>query len=263
MPMRRYLTLTVVLTVALTAQAWAQPLPAGTIAAGTPWATPYYDIDTGLPGPTVVITGGVHGDEPAGAAAALELLGWTFKRGRVVIIPQVNTLGLDAGKRLTPGAGLRDAEDLNRAFPREEGEVPAHPLAASVWELLLEIDPDWVVDLHEGERFRINEPREYTTLEKSVGNSVITPPNPRSETLARELVNTANGSLPPGAVGFVLLKACSESRGQLYRAAHEPLGAHGLIIETVNNYQPLKRRVTQHLVMVEHLFTNLDMLAAE
>ncbi|MFA5189344.1 MAG: hypothetical protein WC740_01380 [Verrucomicrobiia bacterium] len=40
--------------------------PAGMIASGTPSATPYYVRDSGVTGPTVVITGGVHGNEPAG-----------------------------------------------------------------------------------------------------------------------------------------------------------------------------------------------------
>ena len=33
----------------------------------TPFETPYYVIDSLLPGPTVLVSGGVHGDEPAGA----------------------------------------------------------------------------------------------------------------------------------------------------------------------------------------------------
>ncbi|MEZ5299670.1 MAG: hypothetical protein R3F11_03220 [Verrucomicrobiales bacterium] len=41
--------------------------------AGRNGETPYYVADSGEPGPTVLITGGIHGNEPAGAAAAAQI----------------------------------------------------------------------------------------------------------------------------------------------------------------------------------------------
>ena len=54
-------------------------LPGATLAAnetfllqaGTPWETTGYVVDSGEAGPTALILGGVHGNEPAGAAAAV------------------------------------------------------------------------------------------------------------------------------------------------------------------------------------------------
>ena len=40
----------------------------GVLAEGTPWETPYFMNDTQLAGPTVLIVGGMHGNEPAGYA---------------------------------------------------------------------------------------------------------------------------------------------------------------------------------------------------
>ena len=41
----------------------------GKIAAGTEWETEFYVVDSGIAGPTVLIVGGVHGNEPAGYRA--------------------------------------------------------------------------------------------------------------------------------------------------------------------------------------------------
>src|SRR5690606_26510786 len=62
----------------------------GTLAVGTPWETPYYVQDTGLPGPTIMIVGGMHGNEPAGAYAAEQIRRWPIVRGKVVAVPRAN-----------------------------------------------------------------------------------------------------------------------------------------------------------------------------
>ena len=79
-------------------------LPAAELAAGTKWATPYYIVEGAQPGPTVLLTGGLHGDEPAGARAAEQIRHWPITRGRLVIVPRANEPGLAAGTRHLPGS---------------------------------------------------------------------------------------------------------------------------------------------------------------
>ena len=43
---------------------------------GEPWQTPCHIKDSGVDGPTVLITGGIHGNEPAGARAAEQIRHW-------------------------------------------------------------------------------------------------------------------------------------------------------------------------------------------
>lgn len=67
-------------------------------------------------GPTVLLTGGVHGDEYEGPIALSELsrtLDPAEVQGRVVIMPAVNVPAVLADTRLSPF----DNRGMNRSFP--------------------------------------------------------------------------------------------------------------------------------------------------
>jgi predicted deacylase len=67
------------------------------------------------PGPTVFITGAVHGDELNGTGVIRELLlnqPVDLQRGSLILVPVVNMLGLERHQRYLP-----DRRDLNRCFP--------------------------------------------------------------------------------------------------------------------------------------------------
>ena len=74
----------------------------GALAEGTPFETRWYVYESGLPGPTVVVTGGIHGNEPAGARAARQIADWTVSRGRLVVLPRCNEPALEARTRRMP-----------------------------------------------------------------------------------------------------------------------------------------------------------------
>ena len=94
----------------------------GTINTGTRFETPYYIQDSGVAGPTVVITGGIHGNEPAGAYAADQVRHWPISRGKIIVLPRANPPALKADKRYTPEVDEK-LKNLNRNFPKA-GEPP-------------------------------------------------------------------------------------------------------------------------------------------
>jgi len=101
-------------------------------------------------GPTVMLTGGVHGDEYEGQVALLDLareLEPGTIQGRVIIIPALHFPAAAAGTRLSP----IDRLDLNRTFPGDPGGSFAPMLAHYVREVLLPLC-DANVDLHSGGR---------------------------------------------------------------------------------------------------------------
>jgi len=113
-----------------------------TILPGSEHETTGY-VQTGAEdGPTVLVVGGIHGNEVAGYEAASNLRDLAIDRGRLVTIPRANEVAIEEGVRYG-----EDGADLNRQFP--VGETPTTELARAIWDVGTRFDPDVVIDLHE------------------------------------------------------------------------------------------------------------------
>ena len=99
-------------------------------------------------GPTVVLTGGNHGDEYEGPIALLKLaraLAPSQVSGRVIVIPALNYAAVMGGARVSPIDGV----NMNRAFPgRRDGSV-TEMIAHFVQHLILPAC-DALFDIHSG-----------------------------------------------------------------------------------------------------------------
>lgn len=99
-------------------------------------------------GPTVLLTGGNHGDEYEGPIALMKLLqrlpSMTL-RGRLIIIPGLNFPAFVNGTRTSP----IDRGNLNRVFPGARNGQPTEMIAHYVETELLP-RADIVIDLHAG-----------------------------------------------------------------------------------------------------------------
>lgn len=220
------------------------------LAAGTRWEMPVWEIVGESAGPTVVVVGGVHGDEPAGSLAARQIARWPIQKGRVIVIPNANQFALSAGTRRRPDASP-DVADLNRNFPTADGGgQPRDDLARVLWEFIERQRPDWVLDLHEGFDFHQQNGR-------SVGSSIIYHPSRRAERLVPKMLAAVNGPIDDSSKQFVALSPPVD--GSLARAAAEHLQVESMILETTNT-QPLPLRVRQHCAMVQRLLTELDVI---
>jgi len=99
-------------------------------------------------GPTLLLTGGVHGDEFEGPVALMRLLQTLSVdqlEGRVIILPALNAPALMASSRISP----LDQINLNRAFPGHADGTPTSMLAHFIEEVLMP-QCDAVIDLHSG-----------------------------------------------------------------------------------------------------------------
>ena len=100
-------------------------------------------------GPTALVLGGVHGDEPEGQVAALELLRRLEPRdvaGRIVVVPCLSMEASKAFTRLWPTGA-----NFNRSFPGSPTGTPDEQLADFVTRHLIAM-ADVVVDIHSGGR---------------------------------------------------------------------------------------------------------------
>lgn len=110
------------------------------------------------PGPVVLISGGVHGDEINGIATAKKFLeeideNLELLKGTLIIIPLVNIYGFLSNSRTFP-----DGRDLNRSFPGSKKGSLASRIA---YILSNEIIPqiDYGIDFHTGGRMLTNYPQ--------------------------------------------------------------------------------------------------------
>lgn len=227
----------------------------GKIAPCTAWETPWFAVDSGVPGPTFLLTGGIHGDEPAGAIASEQIRHWPLKKGKLIVIPRVNQLALAAKTRRLPG--LKDeAGDLNRHFPKTDGpEETLSPLATALWAFAKELKPDWHIDLHEGKSI-------HRTKASSVGSAIIFRSGPPTDRFFEHSLSTVNASIDDPTRLFVALSRGGPIDGSFARATNERLGATTAIFETTSSAYPIAVRVRQHRLMVHRILTNLEMITA-
>ncbi|WP_298900783.1 succinylglutamate desuccinylase/aspartoacylase family protein [uncultured Psychroserpens sp.] len=105
------------------------------------------------PGPTVLITAGIHGDEVNGVEIVRQIIAKGInkpKRGTIICVPVINVFGFIHMDREFP-----DGRDLNRVFPGIKGGSLASRVA---FKLVTEILPhaDLVMDFHTGGADRFN-----------------------------------------------------------------------------------------------------------
>ncbi len=99
-------------------------------------------------GPTVLLTGGNHGDEYEGPVALVKLATSLKPRsvtGGVIIIPFLNYPAFRAGRRTSP----IDHGNLNRTFPGRPDGTVTEKIADYIERYLLPM-ADYVLDLHAG-----------------------------------------------------------------------------------------------------------------
>lgn len=105
------------------------------------------------PGPTVLMTAGIHGDEINGVEIVRQIISKGInkpKKGTVICIPVINVFGFIHMDREFP-----DGRDLNRVFPGAKGGSLASRVAH---KLITEIVPhaDLILDFHTGGADRFN-----------------------------------------------------------------------------------------------------------
>ena len=105
------------------------------------------------PGPTVLMTAGIHGDEINGVEIVRQIIAKGInkpKRGTIICIPVINVFGFIHMDREFP-----DGRDLNRVFPGTKGGSLASRVAH---KLITEIVPhaDLIMDFHTGGADRFN-----------------------------------------------------------------------------------------------------------
>ena len=105
-------------------------------------------VISGAEGPTVLITGGVHGDELEGPLVIGELIRSIEPedvKGRLILVPCTNAPAVNAGTRTSP----IDRRNMAREFPGAMFGQPTEQIAHFLHSVLFPM-ADWYMDLHAG-----------------------------------------------------------------------------------------------------------------
>lgn len=204
-----------------------------TILPGTRHETPLYVVDAPKAGPTAMVTGGIHGDEPNGIEVAREAASWYPDAGRLVVIPEANRVAIENGRRDGVGG------DLNRQFPPER--PPETELARGLWAAISRHAPDVFLDLHRSLGI-------YGVHPRYVGQAIFHSPSACGEELAAYLNEVAI----PWYMPFHRFTAATSMMGGplLFHAVDREFGADAYLFETTAFLldQKTKNELTRHAV---------------
>ncbi|QIE60078.1 succinylglutamate desuccinylase/aspartoacylase family protein [Rasiella rasia] len=187
------------------------------------------------PGPTVLITAGIHGDEINGVEVVRQVIARkinTPTRGTIICIPILNIFGFLNASRTFP-----DGRDLNRVFPGTKTGSLASRVAFHFTKKILPL-ADYCLDFHTGGAQRFN------------AAQIRVAPN-RADLF--ELAKIFNAP-------FTVL---SSNLSKSYRSTCEKMGIPSLLFEGGKSLNNNKHIVKQGVDGVIRLLAHLEMLNPE
>lgn len=112
----------------------------------TPHKFSFHSLGTG-DGPTLLVIGGIQGDEPGGfSAASLLSTHYSITRGNLWIVPDLNFASIVKRNRGLFG-------DMNRKFAHISVDDPEYELVQGIKKILLAEEVDLILNLHDGSGF--------------------------------------------------------------------------------------------------------------
>ncbi len=140
---------------------------ANAIASNTDLDFTLHKIESGKPGPTILVIGGIQGDEPGGFnAASLLVTDYDIHSGSVWVVPNLNFISIINRSRGIYG-------DMNRKFAILENNDPEFNAINKIKEIILHSQVDVVLNLHDGSGFYRHEYVDHTHNPRRWGQSII------------------------------------------------------------------------------------------
>ncbi len=106
-----------------------------------------HKLESGKPGPTILVVGGIQGDEPGGFhAASLLVTDYQVERGSLWVVPNLNFESIIRRSR-----GLNG--DMNRKFASLDEADPDFAEVERIKALIRSTEIDFILNLHDGSGF--------------------------------------------------------------------------------------------------------------
>jgi len=121
------------------------PVPAQS--GGGPLEFTLHQVNGGQAGPTVLVIGGIQGDEPGGFnAASLLATHYRMRSGSIWVVPNLNFESIVRRSRGVHG-------DMNRKFPSVSADDPDFDRVERIKAIITDPAVDYVLNLHDGSGF--------------------------------------------------------------------------------------------------------------
>lgn len=119
----------------------------GQIVLAEPLRFSLHKMESGKPGPTLLVIGGIQGDEPGGfTAASILVTNYNIKSGNVWVVPNLNFESIIKRSRGVHG-------DMNRKFSLISKKDPEFEEIQKIKKIILDDAVDIVINLHDGSGF--------------------------------------------------------------------------------------------------------------
>ena len=106
-----------------------------------------HKIESKVPGPTLLVIGGIQGDEPGGfTAASMLVTDYKIEKGNVWVVPNLNFESIIRRSRGIHG-------DMNRKFKTLSKKDPEFDEVQKIKKIILSNEVDVVLNLHDGSGF--------------------------------------------------------------------------------------------------------------
>ena len=208
-------------------------------------------IDSGIPGPILLLIAGTHGNEPAGTIGLEKIVnsGIKISKGKIIIIPRVNKIGLFLGTRY--GFNGFFPIDYNRNYPNNKEELSGDYINYQIINSLS--NADFIVDFHEGWGFSKSEP-------KSMGSGIYPSNTPIAKNIGNNLLIALNNTIKEQNKEFIIKFDSSKIPNTLdsYANSHNK---NYILVETSgqDDIQPINLRVEQVILIINVVLENFNM----
>ncbi len=126
-----------------------------------------HKLESGVEGPTVLVVGGIQGDEPGGFhAASMLVTHYQVTRGNVWVVPNLNFESIIERSRGVNG-------DMNRKFAQVRETDPDYRAVQRIKALIRDEQVDFIFNMHDGSGFYREQHTDWLHSPQRWGQSII------------------------------------------------------------------------------------------
>ena len=126
-----------------------------------------HKLESGVDGPTVLVVGGIQGDEPGGFhAASMLVTHYQVTRGNVWVVPNLNFESIIERSRGVNG-------DMNRKFAHVRQNDPDYRAVQRIKSLIRDEQVDFIFNMHDGSGFYRERHTDWLHSPQRWGQSII------------------------------------------------------------------------------------------